>query len=169
MANDSISRRDVLAAAAAGAALVAGAGANAQPKASQADELTRLTIAEAGKRIAARTLSPVDLTRAYLERIERLNPRVNAYITVTADAALAQARALEAELASGKSRGRCTASRSASRTTSTRPGSARLPRARFTRSACRPPTRPSSRSCATRAQCSSASSTCTSSHTAARA
>ena len=105
MTNDSISRRDVLAAAAAGAALVAGAGANAQPKPSQADELTRLTIAEAGKRIAARTLSPVDLTRAYLERIEKLNPRVNAYITVTADAALAQARALEAELASGKNRG----------------------------------------------------------------
>jgi len=63
MTNDSISRRDVLAAAAAGAALVAGAGANAQPKPSQADELTRLTITEAGKRIAARTLSPVDLTR----------------------------------------------------------------------------------------------------------
>src|SRR5262245_36343808 len=105
MTNDSISRRDVLAAAAAGAALMAGAGANAQPKPSQADELTRLTIAEAGKRIAARTLSPVDLTRAYLERIAKLNPRVNAYITVTADAALAQARALEAELASGRNRG----------------------------------------------------------------
>ena len=105
MPNDSISRRDVLAAAAAGAALVAGAGANAQPKASQTDDLTRLTIAEAGKRIAARTLSPVDLTRAYLERIEKLNPRVNAYITVLADQALAQARLLEAEIASGKNRG----------------------------------------------------------------
>ena len=102
MTNDSISRRDVLAAAAAGAALAVGAGAQAQSK---ADDLTQLTIAEAGKRIAARTLSPVDLTRAYLERIEKLNPRVNAYITVTGDAALAQARALEAELAAGKSRG----------------------------------------------------------------
>jgi aspartyl-tRNA(Asn)/glutamyl-tRNA(Gln) amidotransferase subunit A len=102
MTSDSISRRDVLAAAAAGAALAAGAGAQAQSK---TDELTHLTIAEAGKRIAARTLSPLDLTRAYLERIERFNPRVNAYITVTADAALVQARALEAELAAGKSRG----------------------------------------------------------------
>ncbi|HUO67107.1 MAG TPA: amidase [Gammaproteobacteria bacterium] len=102
MTNDSISRRDVLAAAAASAALAAGAGAHAQSK---TEDLTRLTIAEAGKRIAARTLSPVDLTRAYLERIDKLNPRVNAYITVTADAARAQARALEAELAVGKLRG----------------------------------------------------------------
>ena len=102
MTNDSISRRDVLAVAAAGAALAAGAGAHAQSK---TDDLTYLTIAEAGKRIAARTLSPVDLTRAYLERIEKLNPRVNAYITVTGDAALAQARALEVERAAGKSRG----------------------------------------------------------------
>jgi aspartyl-tRNA(Asn)/glutamyl-tRNA(Gln) amidotransferase subunit A len=102
MTNDSISRRDVLAAAAVGAALAVGAGAQAQPT---MDDLTRLTIAEAGQRIAARTLSPVDLTRAYLQRIEKLNPRVNAYITVTGDAALAQARALEAELASGKNRG----------------------------------------------------------------
>ena len=169
MANDSISRRDVLAAAAAGAALVAGAGANAQPKASQADELTRLTIAEAGKRIAARTLSPVDLTRAYLERIERLNPRVNAYITVTADAALAQARALEAELASGKSRGRLHGipiglkdnidTAGILTTAASAVYAQRVPAADA----------PVSRSCATRAQCSSASSTCTSSHTAARA
>src|SRR5262249_131686 len=97
MTNDSINRREVLAAGAAGAALAVGAGASAQPKLTQADELIRLTIADAGKRIAGRTLSPVDLTRAYLERIEKLNPRINAYITVTADAALAQARALEAE------------------------------------------------------------------------
>jgi aspartyl-tRNA(Asn)/glutamyl-tRNA(Gln) amidotransferase subunit A len=102
MTTDAISRREVLAAAAAGAALAAGASAHAQ---AQGQDLTRLTIAEAGKQIVARALSPVDLTRAYLERIDKLNPRVNAYITVTADAALAQARALEAELAAGKSRG----------------------------------------------------------------
>jgi len=101
MTIDSMSRRDVLAAAAAGAALTA-ASARAQAPAS---DLTKLTIAEAGRRIAARELSPVDLTRAYLDRIERLNPRVNAYITVTAEQALAQARTLEAELAAGKNRG----------------------------------------------------------------
>src|SRR5215467_436523 len=121
MTDDSISRREVLAAAAAGAALAVGAGAGAQPKPTR-DDLVRLTIAEAGRRIAARTLSPVDLTRAYLERIEKLNPRINAYITVTADAALARARALESEIASGKSRGPLHGIPIASRTTSTRPG-----------------------------------------------
>src|SRR3954464_6305068 len=105
MTKQSMSRREVLAAAAAGAALAARGGAAAQALSPRSDDLTRLTIAEAGKRIATRTLSPVDLTRAYLERIEKLNPRVNAYITVMAAAALAQARALEAELASGKNRG----------------------------------------------------------------
>src|SRR5215471_9099858 len=100
MTIDSISRRDVLAAAAAGAAFAAGTAARAQ-----ATDLTTLTITEAARRIAAHQLSPVELTRAYLERIERLNPRINAYITVTAEQALGQARAHEAELASGKSRG----------------------------------------------------------------
>lgn len=85
---------------------IAGAAALAASRAvhAQADPTT-LSIEEAGRRIAAGNLSPVDLTRAYLERIERLNPRVNAYITVTADAALAQARALEAELRAGRNRG----------------------------------------------------------------
>jgi aspartyl-tRNA(Asn)/glutamyl-tRNA(Gln) amidotransferase subunit A len=99
MTIDSATRREVMLAA-AGAALATGSAARAQ-----AADPTALTISEAGRRIAARELSPVELTRAYLERIERLNPRVNAYITVTAEQALAQARALEAELAGGKSRG----------------------------------------------------------------
>ncbi len=46
--------------------------------------------------IRARKLSPVELTRAVLERIERLNPVLNAFCTVTADAALDAARAAEA-------------------------------------------------------------------------
>ena len=45
--------------------------------------------------IRAKKLSPVELTRAVLERIERLNPVVNAFCTVTADAALDAARATE--------------------------------------------------------------------------
>lgn len=65
----------------------------------------RLSIAEAAAQIAARELSPVELTRAYLERIARLNPLVNAYITVTADAALAGARAAEEAIAAGAGRG----------------------------------------------------------------
>jgi aspartyl-tRNA(Asn)/glutamyl-tRNA(Gln) amidotransferase subunit A len=71
----------------------------------QTSDPTELTIGDAAGRIRSRQLSPVELTRAYLARIERLNPKINAYITVMADEALAQARALEAELAAGRSRG----------------------------------------------------------------
>jgi aspartyl-tRNA(Asn)/glutamyl-tRNA(Gln) amidotransferase subunit A len=99
--NDPITRRGVLAGAAAGAALAA-ARSSAQGR---SDDLTRLSIDEASRRIAAGDLSPVELTRAYLERIERVDGQVNAYITVLADRALEQARALEAELARGRHRG----------------------------------------------------------------
>ncbi len=100
---DPITRRSLMAGAAATAVLAA-THATAQ-RASNNDDLTRLSIGEAGRRIAARELSPVELTRAYLDRNERLDPRVNSYVTVTADRALEQARALEAELARGQNRG----------------------------------------------------------------
>src|SRR5512138_921016 len=100
MTDDSVTRRSVLKAAGAGAVL-AGASAGAQ----QREDLTKLTVEEAGKRIAAGSLSPVDLTRAYLDRIERFDKRINSYITVLADRALAQAKDLEAELKAGKRRG----------------------------------------------------------------
>ena len=68
-------------------------------------DLTALTITEARRRMAARQLTSVELTLAYLARIEQLNPLVNAFITVTAEQALAQARALDAETVAGRSRG----------------------------------------------------------------
>ena len=52
--------------------------------------------------IRAKKLSPVELTRAVLERIERLNPVVNAFCTVTADAALDAARAAEHAIIRGE-------------------------------------------------------------------
>ncbi len=64
-----------------------------------------MTIAELAPRIRARRLSPVDLVREYLDRIARLNPQLKAYLTVTADHALAQARTAEAEIARGRYRG----------------------------------------------------------------
>jgi aspartyl-tRNA(Asn)/glutamyl-tRNA(Gln) amidotransferase subunit A len=64
-----------------------------------------LTIKEAADRIKTRDLSPVALTTALLERIERLNPLLNAYITVTSDLALEQARNAEAEIEKGLYRG----------------------------------------------------------------
>ncbi len=63
------------------------------------------TIVELAPRIRRKEVSPVDLTRACLDRIEKLNPALNAFITVTADAALAEARAAEAEISRGEWRG----------------------------------------------------------------
>ncbi|MGH2898004.1 MAG: amidase, partial [Solirubrobacteraceae bacterium] len=68
-------------------------------------ELLGLTVASAAKALRAREFSPLELTQAYLSRIERLDRRVNAYITVTAERALDDARRATTELASGNSRG----------------------------------------------------------------
>jgi hypothetical protein len=65
-----------------------------------------LTIAEASRRIAARKLSPVELTKAHLERIKRLDPSLNAFLLVTEERALADAMAAEARQMSGGLRGR---------------------------------------------------------------
>jgi len=71
----------------------------------QPSQLTRLGLAEASELLRTRKVSPVELTRACLARIEALNPRLNAFITVTADSALAQAREAEAALLSGRGKG----------------------------------------------------------------
>jgi aspartyl-tRNA(Asn)/glutamyl-tRNA(Gln) amidotransferase subunit A len=70
-----------------------------------ADELHFSTIAQASELIRSRKLSPVELTQTYLKRIADLDPQLNAFITVTADLALQQARAAEQEIASGRYRG----------------------------------------------------------------
>ena len=69
------------------------------------DNLTRLSIAEAGDLFRRRALSPVELTRAYLDRIRRLDGDLLAYITVLQDEALAAAAAAEREIARGEDRG----------------------------------------------------------------
>ncbi|HYZ31783.1 MAG TPA: amidase [Crenalkalicoccus sp.] len=56
------------------------------------------SITEAARQIAARRLSPVELTRACLDRIERLDPALHAFIRVTRDSAMAEARAAEARI-----------------------------------------------------------------------
>ncbi len=63
------------------------------------------TIAEISKEVRRRAVSPVELTEQCLARIEKLNPTLNAFVTVTADSALAQARTAEAEIARGDWRG----------------------------------------------------------------
>lgn len=73
------------------------------------DQLTDLTLAEASARIRQRTVTPTNLTEACLTRIEKYNPRLNAFITVMNDVmkdqALAQAHLLDAEQRTGKLRG----------------------------------------------------------------
>jgi aspartyl-tRNA(Asn)/glutamyl-tRNA(Gln) amidotransferase subunit A len=69
------------------------------------NELHWLGVAQAAQAIAARTLSPVELTQALLERIERLDPKLNAFLCLDADLALAAAQAAETDIAAGRSRG----------------------------------------------------------------
>lgn len=64
-----------------------------------------MTIAEAGQALRARRVSSVELTRECLDQIAKLNPVLNAFITVTGDAALAHAQALDRDLAQGVDRG----------------------------------------------------------------
>lgn len=66
---------------------------------------TKLSIREAGELVRRKVVSPVELARACLQRIERLNPALNAFITVTAEQAMAQAREAEAEVRRGRWRG----------------------------------------------------------------
>ena len=70
-----------------------------------ADALIRLSIAEAGERLRRRTLSPVELTRAYLDRIRGGDAAARCYITVLEERALAEAAAAEREIGSGRYRG----------------------------------------------------------------
>ena len=70
-----------------------------------ATELCYLTIREAGTLLRDGRLSPVELTRAFLERIESLDGTLQAYITVLSDDAMAEARAAEAEILRGEYRG----------------------------------------------------------------
>jgi aspartyl-tRNA(Asn)/glutamyl-tRNA(Gln) amidotransferase subunit A len=67
-------------------------------------ELENLTIAESSSRIKCGELSPVALTDLFLQRIARLNPSVNAYTTVLADSAKAEAKIAEQEIRSGNYR-----------------------------------------------------------------
>lgn len=66
------------------------------------DEVAFLSAAELIAAYRARTLSPVEVTESVLARIERVNPVINAYTTVSADQAMAGARAAEAAYGAGE-------------------------------------------------------------------
>ena len=93
------------------------------------DELAFLPATEQARLVREGEVSPVELVETYLERIERLDPELGAFVTVCAEEALADAR----EKAALLPRHRSTACRSRSRTSTRRPGSARRSPARRSR------------------------------------
>src|SRR5438874_2344626 len=68
-------------------------------------DLEFATIVELSTLLTRKKVSPVELTKLYLSRIERLNPKLNAFITVTSETALAEAQTAERELLRAKRRG----------------------------------------------------------------
>jgi len=114
--SEDLSRRLFLKATLAGTAIslskvrtVTESGLNSQMRNSvgdsQNDDLTKLTIREASDLIRKKKASPVDLTNACLARINRMNPALNAFITITAESALEQARAAESDVMRGNWKG----------------------------------------------------------------
>jgi aspartyl-tRNA(Asn)/glutamyl-tRNA(Gln) amidotransferase subunit A len=93
------SRRAFLSAAVGAAALPA-----SRARAATSD-LCSLTLKKASELLRSRSVSPLELTQACLNRIEKLNSVFNAFITVTGDSALETARQMEAEARRGKYRG----------------------------------------------------------------
>src|SRR5215831_3530262 len=69
------------------------------------DDIALWDLSEVADAIAARRISSVEATEACLARIEVWQPRVNAFLRLYKDKALAQAKAMDAELAAGKRRG----------------------------------------------------------------
>jgi len=65
------------------------------------DALTALTLTEAARLVRLKQVSPLELTKACLERIDALDGRLNSFITVMGEEALEQARQAEAEIMSG--------------------------------------------------------------------
>jgi aspartyl-tRNA(Asn)/glutamyl-tRNA(Gln) amidotransferase subunit A len=99
-------RREVLQTlVAAGASTAFGTPAQRSGASNPTPDLTALSLRDASELLRSRKLSPVELTNACLARIERLNPVLNAFITVTADQALVDARAAELDIARGRRRG----------------------------------------------------------------
>jgi amidase len=89
MAERDLTRRDL--------ARLAGAAAAAPAGAASAPELCFLSAAELAARLRARKISALEVMEAHLKQIERVNPKVNAIVTLAAEQALAAARRADAE------------------------------------------------------------------------
>jgi len=67
-----------------------------------APDLTQIDIIDASAAVQAREISPLELTRACLERIDRIDPKINSFITIMREQALADARQAENEIVNGR-------------------------------------------------------------------
>jgi aspartyl-tRNA(Asn)/glutamyl-tRNA(Gln) amidotransferase subunit A len=92
------SRREFLIAGAAALAIAPAFGA-------PSNDLTGVTLKRAAELLRSKLTSPTELTQACLDRIDKLNPAINAYITISREEALASAKEMEAEQRKGKFRG----------------------------------------------------------------
>ena len=84
---------------------MAAAGVTLKPAFGESRDLAYLTLKEASELVRSKTVSPVELTSTCLKRIDIYNPALNAFITVTRDQAITDARACEAEQLRGEWRG----------------------------------------------------------------
>jgi amidase len=104
-----ISRRGLLgllgASAVAQVAACGGAPSTPPALAATSADVHHLTLADLGRRIASREMSPVALTERMLDRIASLDPRLKSYATVMSEEAREMARAAEREIAAGRYRG----------------------------------------------------------------
>jgi aspartyl-tRNA(Asn)/glutamyl-tRNA(Gln) amidotransferase subunit A len=102
-----ITRRDFVSAAAAATALSSASRLTVAIATGpdESDNLAFLTMTEAAKRLRSREITSVALVAACLDRIKELDPKVNAFITVMRDQALAQAEQRDKEAETGKFRG----------------------------------------------------------------
>ena len=69
------------------------------------EDILYSTVAELGRHLRKKSFSPVELAQSYLDRSQTLGPKFNAYVTLTPELALAQARAAEKEMTAGHFRG----------------------------------------------------------------
>ena len=103
MRDESLTRRSFLAMTAAGSLPLISRAMNSNDR--TAPDVTELTIQDASEQLRKKRISPVELTKACLNRIEQLNPTLNAFITIMSDSALSTAREAEAEIQRGHWRG----------------------------------------------------------------
>ena len=101
-----ISRRTLLAAGfSVLASVAAGHAQRGDSNRFQTSALHYASFLDIADQIRRRKLSPVEVTKAQLERIDSLEPKLKAYITILAESALARAREAEREIQAGKYRG----------------------------------------------------------------